>query len=712
MAERSGFGNQEGEGDSSPHVYNTVQGDVSGVVFQIGSLYLPAPEPTRRTPRSIDAGRERLVNREQELALLDEVMERAESASGPVVAVLTGLHGVGKTAVGRHWSVGVRERFDGGDLFGDFSKRRWATPVDVADLLGEFIRELGSQETALPPTLEDRRGLFKDLTASRRFLLLLDDVSDAAQVKALLPTGPGSVVVVTSNSHLEELLYEGAELVSLDPLDAATARRLLARTAGQSRLDREAEATEELVALCGGLPITLCVCAAGLRINRHSSVAAFVEEIRKKPRLLGALSGKGETSIEAVFDFGYRQLAPPEALLYRRLGLHPGVDFGPVQAMVLADAEAGAVEASLEVLVDRHLVEPRTVERMRFHELVRLHALACAEADEGEGERDAALRRLVDWYYAALRKADRTLTADRLRLSDEERIETAELPSFSDRSAVFVWLEDERPNIVAVFHVAVEHEWDDRIWQMAEALWLFFYNRKPFADWIAVMTAAIESSRRLGDRAVEARTRSWLARAHMDLGDKAAADRELRVAEEAVLDCDHETLMASIREFRGAFYEKYGRYDQAVEEFERARRVFGECGEDRGVAIQNYHIGLALTKSGRAARAVAPLEEGLATMRAFRDEINTARTLLHLGRAKVAVGRMPEAVKALEEAIAISSRLGVRHTEGEAFEELAAIADEARQGDHAHAFREHAYLAFREISHPRAEELAAQIGIG
>jgi tetratricopeptide (TPR) repeat protein len=572
-------------------VHNVVEGDVSGIVFQIGSINLPSPAVEKRTPRRIPSGPMRLVNRDDELDLLDQLLDQAETAPGPMVAVLSGMHGVGKSAVGNYWSTRVRDRFEGGDLFGDLSKRRRRGGVDVGDVLGEFIRQLGTGDVAIPPTLQDRTAMFRDLTASRRLLILLDDVGDAALVKPLLPAGAGSVVVVTSNSHLEELLYDGAELVPLEPLRPPTAMRLLSGMAGRERLGREPEAAERLVELCGGLPVALCVCGATLKVHRNRAIASFVTEIEEESKRLGGLSGKGEASIEGVLDFAYSDLDATEVLIYRRLGLHPGPDFGPVQASVLAAVPVDLATASLDLLVDRHLVEPSREERNSFHDLVRIHARACAEQDDSEAEREAAIRRLVDWYYAALRKADRVLTADRLRLAEELPIPAASLPEFADRAEVFAWLDQERANVLAVFRAAVAREWDDRIWQMAEALWLFFYNRKPFSDWIEVLSAAIESAQRRDDAAVEAGMRSQLARAHMDLRQRDLADRELTRSEEVVARSGHEKLAASIREFRGAFYEKYGHYDEAVEEFEGARRAFEELGEERGVAIQVYRLG-------------------------------------------------------------------------------------------------------------------------
>jgi hypothetical protein len=305
----------------APRVQNIVEGDVLGVVVQagsIGELHLPVPVKPR-VPRLLPEAPIKFVNRERELAALDQLLSSAQSATGTVVAVLSGMHGVGKSAMGSQWVNDMWGRFEGGALYGDFSRWRHRGGVDVSDVLGEFISELGTADEAIPATLAKRRQLFRRMTVSKRLLIMLDDVGQSAEVEPLLPAGAGSVVVVTSNSNLEELLYRGAELIELEPLPEAESRRLLGDMAGASAsvFEDDPHATGVLVSMCGGLPIASASVLDGCRPT------GGVERRR---------SSHGSPTSATVFTAcpGGRRLAPDRSSTSHILSCRQSVPFSTV----------------------------------------------------------------------------------------------------------------------------------------------------------------------------------------------------------------------------------------------------------------------------------------------------------------------------------------------------------------------------------------------
>ena len=361
-------------------------------------VQLEEAPPTAPRPIDLPMLPIRLVNRESELAALTELSNR--SASGPItdVVVLTGMHGVGKSALGAHWVMQNSHRYADGQLVGRFGQGVGDDRSNVNEVLSAFLHELGIPEDAMPARFADRRRLFREASQSRRLLVLLDDVREAAEVSALRPAGRGSLVVATSNYFLDELLYEGAGLIEVEPLDGPTSVRLLVDIVGAARLEVEPGATERLIELCAGLPLTLRVCGGHLLgTDRKRSIASLVDGIEAAADRVGALSGAGAYSIDAVLEDAYGDLPEPLAATYRALGLYPGGDVIPAALAQLRDMHLEQATATLEALKQRHLVATAGDDRYRLHELVAHHArLRCPWRDWREfGRRAAPLDHVV-----------------------------------------------------------------------------------------------------------------------------------------------------------------------------------------------------------------------------------------------------------------------------------------------------------------------------
>jgi DNA-binding SARP family transcriptional activator len=242
-----------------------------------GTVARPAPSvhPAQLPPdQSLFAGRT------HELDVLSELLAR--TGDGPLVIALDGMGGVGKSTLATHFAHRVAGRFPDGQLYLDLQGHR----AGGGEALRSLLYALGVRGDDMPDTPDAWVGLYRSLTASRRFLVLLDNALDADQVRPLLPSSAGSLVLVTGRRPLIGLAAShNAHLLRVDRPDPAQARALLAKRLGtvpNRRFAGAADATAmaEIVALCGRLPRALAMVAARLSARPHLSLAAVTAELR------------------------------------------------------------------------------------------------------------------------------------------------------------------------------------------------------------------------------------------------------------------------------------------------------------------------------------------------------------------------------------------------------------------------------------------------
>ena len=101
---------------------------------------------------------------------------RPGGPAGPAVVVVGGMGGVGKTSLVAEVCGRLRDRFPDGQLF--ISLRGTGdAPVAAATAAGRCLESLGLPPAAVPPDLESRAALLRDLLADRRVLIVADDAA-------------------------------------------------------------------------------------------------------------------------------------------------------------------------------------------------------------------------------------------------------------------------------------------------------------------------------------------------------------------------------------------------------------------------------------------------------------------------------------------------------------------------------------------------------
>src|SRR5690606_30081360 len=138
------------------------------------------------------------------------------------------------------------------------------------------------------------------------------------------------------------------------------------------------------------------------------SVERLAELLRSQSHRLGELDD-GLRTVRSGFMVSYQGLEPDAAVMFRRLGLHDGDDFGPATAAALAGVDEERAARLLADLVTAHLVEASASGRFAMHDLLRLFARERAESDETEVDRDRAVERMLHGNLGTARNALRAM---------------------------------------------------------------------------------------------------------------------------------------------------------------------------------------------------------------------------------------------------------------------------------------------------------------
>jgi tetratricopeptide (TPR) repeat protein len=694
-------------------VRNLLTGSGAGQVVQAGSIdqvhfHVPGPRDhddrgyRPGTPAQLPMRPRRFVGREDELATLNRW--RAEHTDAPLVAVLRGQGGVGKSSLALHWLHDLSGEFPDGALYvelgGDSSG-----PMSPGRALGWFLDSLNVPSERIPtdPTL--RAALFRSVTADRRLVVCLDNAVSAAQVRALLPAGSANVVVVTSRSRMTGLAMDGAVFLDVEPLDETGALTVLRGLIGANRVSGEIDASRQLVRLCGGLPLALSMVGARLATRPRRQLVDEARSLVDDRRRL-ALGVTDDQSVGAVFDASYTGLDRPARQLYRTCSAHPGREFGVAAVAAAIEWDEATTYDVLGRLVEVSLLMEVDDERYAFHDLVRAHARQCATTEDGETATTSTARRMASWYLARTVAAD--LVIHPLRPHVGPLYEQGPGAVFSSEHAAMSWLETERANLRAVVDQAPGQRWDDVAWQMCEALWGLFLRTRRYSDWIAMQTTGIASAKRCGHQLAEAHLRSQLGFAYAKLGrfdDAVTEDTRALAIAEAIGD---KQARATALSQLGRAARGKGDLTAALSYYQRSLLAHEEIGESRGVALNRRRIGQIMTKMGDFDTAVVELRTAADAMAALGDRIQHARSLQFLGAAHQRAGRHDLAVAVLREAWTVVSELESPYYQAEVLSQLGDVAEQGGDQTTAVDAYRRAGALYEAVEDPQADAMRSR----
>ncbi len=652
----------------------------------------------------------------------------------PPIAVISGAPGTGKSSLAVRLGHLVRESFPDGQIYLDM---RGATdPRDPAGALTDLLLSLNMPDFAVPADPDRRSAMLRSELASRRVLIILDDVASASQVAPLMPGTGASAVVVTSRNRLMDLA--GADPMPLDTFDDGEATELLLRVAGAGRIDRGSPAAEEILLACGNLPLAIRIVASRLAQRPDLSPSELARRLRDETHRLDELT-IGELAVRTSADLSYDSLSPEEARLYRLIG-HFAV--GEFSARVLEPvASPAVVRRSLDRLIEVNLVQISSIDptgkaRYRVHDLLRLHAIGVGDENQkADALKDLAT--LLDALLAKVRRAAAALPFGYFgNLDYEGPLLSPDPQPFTDTDAI-AWFDSERSSFVPAIRAAAQNGLHEHAWRLAAAWGPYLDMRAGFDDWNESHQPGLLSAVTCGDRRGAAILHRNLGQLALYQDDWDAAWLHLSTSAELFAEVGDRFGEGIAAVGVGTWLRERGRPDDALTHYENAVRAFVEVGDANGEAVARSAVAsiwlarddtviagrylaeafllgvrrgdrhreakvrrrIATLRShqGRPEQAVRQLQASLAIFTKIGDDHCAAYARADLGRALVAVGEDAAARKMLLDAIEIGHRLGDRSVEGEAAYHLGRLHATTGNSDFARRYLSRAVRAWQQI---------------
>ncbi|MET7688308.1 NB-ARC domain-containing protein [Streptomyces sp. NPDC005483] len=674
-------------------------------------------EQGERLRRLADAGRDRggppvspyllrtvpdFTGRKQELADLQALATGTRTRA----AVLFGPGGQGKTTLAAEAVRRLADAFPDGSVCVQLHGMS-DSPLPAAEALVLLLTALGHPPDRIPVDPVAREAVYRAALTGRRALVVLDDAADETQTRPLLPDAEGSFVLVTSRRPLAGL--EGVRRIRLGGLSGGESTRLLERILGAPRTDGQSEAITRLSELCGHLPLALRIVGNRLSSRPSWTPARLVGQLADEERRLSGLVA-GDLAVRSALTLSYGQLTDPHRVLLRRLSLVPGHDIGPDLAAVLTGEDPFTTEDSLDLLVDRGLLEETAPGRYALHDLVRLFA-----RERLRDEEEAALQvklRMADWLLRSASMAGRLFEAP----GAPEPWAGGPAP-FTPASTAEAeeWLTVERAHWAGALPVMFAAGRHREILHTARTLYWFSDRWDAWPEWRTLFSHGVRSAAALGDRAAEAHQLNCLAWTYaVSEGRHQQAEEHARRALELATEAGDIAQQAWASTYIAGACMNLDRPAEAAEAAEAAVRLFTATGDEAGQAVSRRVLGSALRESGRAEEALAVhlalLGNRAGDVPGFQ-EFAEAIVRHQIARDLLALERWPEAVEAFRAVMTPVTHGGTSRFQGRALLGLATALEHCGELTEAREHLTRAYDLFTAAGDTgSAAETAAAIG--
>lgn len=638
----------------------------------LASIQPSTPHP-HQAPFQAIADNPNFVGRSVELEILKRALLEGGKAT---VCGIQGMGGTGKTTLAARLAYQLRGAFPDGVL--------WAR-LDISDslsILGAFAEAYG-RDVSQYKDVESRASVVRNLLASKRVLIILDNAETSAQVRPLLPPSTGTcAALVTTRRSLS--IMDGWKRLNLIGFDEVSddSIQLFEHYLGADVIRFHRAALSEIATLLGHLPLALAIVAGRLANGSFqsitdrgtSAVASLLDALRASHSRLDALT-YDDMGVRASFDIGFMALPPSQQDLFSTLGIFSGEDFGSDATAYLMEASLETVKMDLERLHSLSLIHESRVDRWRLHPLLRDYA---REKLQASGRLEFVVEKTLQMYRQAAQ----------------------------NEWAFSTTLDDEIPNLRFALDQASQLKLYRPLIETVKAI----YPVLSAGAWFSFACAALEKAREaagaLGDQKADFHLLKGLSLMQLGLGDIKSARENLLLALQIARSTLREENVADILASLGKLEHDSGHRKQASVYLEESLALARKINNLQLVSRTLNNLAFNALSEARFNEAEKMFLDALEITRVHKSGEAPHRILMNLGELSWQTGNWEGAESYWQEALPLAKASKYRAATVVLLANMAKISARRNEWANAEELSEEAICLAQEIKSPRVESIA------
>ncbi|RUT03942.1 hypothetical protein DSM106972_048560 [Dulcicalothrix desertica PCC 7102] len=588
------------------------------------------------------------TGRNDELKQLEELLLNSQGTKFCSIAGLTGVGGIGKSALACYFATLHRADFPDGIICLRVDGK------DIDTIARDFARRYENRyedryedryEEKI--NLEDERDaatIMQEIFAHRRMLLIFDNAENAS-IYQLRPGGNKCAVIVTTRDRglviSLEIPSEGR--INIPTLPEADALLLLEKLVGKERVTAEPEAAHELIELAGYLPIAIKIIGSQLSLHERRSLARHADRLKRERQLASMKFGSAEhLDLFACFSISLEYLQPNEVDFFACLSVCAKNGFSLRTAMMATSCDEYTTEDNLNKLYQLSLINYSEIQKDRFVFHPLIHQFAWEKAIELGLQEEAATRH-AEYFIEFTQRELNYATAQEIATELDDIILAAQ------------WLQKQKTTSKSQeedkykFAICLQPLFEQYgYWEKAVDFMLGFEQlAESNKDWQAVIKFRVQQAKYLS-------LQGKLAIAEERLKPELIAEILDKIEEEWTRQHSEAKCLNTL----GSIVMRQGKFDEAVSNFKRALEIEERLNNQEGLTIALNCLGGLLRRQGNLSEAEEVFKRSYAISEELNDKGYTAFVQHHLGLVFLEQNRLDEACHSLQRSCNIFKELG------------------------------------------------------